>query len=105
MFAGFGGLTCCFAEGFGERFFGGRLKRPEYGVFGVECWTDKTSGLGDDFLMETSPISTPRIIDSDRLDEGLLVFFSDGKSAFYSADLLYSMIELAEDFGEVEAGE
>jgi hypothetical protein len=52
--------------------------------------------------METSPISTPRIIDSDRLDDGLLVFFSDGKSAFYSADLLYSMIELAEEVGAEE---
>ena len=40
----------------------------------------------------------PRIVGSDRLDEGLLIFFSDGRSAFYSADLLYSMIELAEDF-------
>jgi hypothetical protein len=55
--------------------------------------------------METSPISTPRIIDSDRLDDGVLVFFSDGRSVFYSADLLYSMIELAADFGEVGAEE
>jgi hypothetical protein len=81
------------------------LKRPEYGVFGVECWTDKTSGLGDDSAMETSPISTPRIIDSDRLDDGVLILFSDGRSVFYSAELLYSMIELAEDFGEVGAEE
>jgi hypothetical protein len=41
--------------------------------------------------------STPQIVASDRMDEGLLIFFSDGRSAFYSADLLYSMIELAKE--------
>ena len=52
--------------------------------------------------METSPASVPRIIDSDRIDDGVLISFSDGRSVFYSADLLYSMIELAEDFGTEE---
>jgi hypothetical protein len=51
--------------------------------------------------MTTTPTPVPHIVDSDRLDDGVLVYFSDGRNVFYSADLLYSMIELAEEFGEV----
>jgi hypothetical protein len=32
----------------------------------------------------------PRIINSDRLDSGIVVSFEDGRSALYSAELLYT---------------
>jgi hypothetical protein len=90
-------LTSCFAEGFGERFFAG-LETPLIMGCLRRVGDRQNVQFGGMMLpMETSPISTPRIIDSDRLDDGVLVLFSDGRSVLYSADLLYSMIELAEE--------
>jgi hypothetical protein len=47
----------------------------------------------------------PRIVSSDHLDNGLVVNFSDGKSAFYSAVLLYAVLPQAKDMpSEHETG-
>jgi hypothetical protein len=41
--------------------------------------------------------SEPRIINVDRLDNGVVVSFEDGKSALYPASLLLEMFDKAED--------
>ena len=41
-------------------------------------------------MMAASP--NPLIISSDRLDNGIVVYFDDGKKAFFSAALLYSVL-------------
>ena len=45
------------------------------------------------FLMEKRP--DPRIIKSDRLDNAIVVAFDDGKTALYSAALLYATLSQA----------
>jgi hypothetical protein len=45
------------------------------------------------FPMEKSP--NPRIISSDRLDNAIVVSFDDGKTALYSATLLYATLSQA----------
>jgi hypothetical protein len=39
--------------------------------------------------------SEPRIIFSDRMDNGMVIGFDDGKTAFYSAALLHSALPKA----------
>jgi hypothetical protein len=43
--------------------------------------------------MDTQP--EPRVIYSDRIDNGLVVGFDDGKTAFFPAALLYSVLPQA----------
>ena len=43
----------------------------------------------------SEPTTYPLIIDSDRMDNGILVSFADGKMALYSAALLYQMLPKA----------
>jgi hypothetical protein len=38
----------------------------------------------------------PKIVDTDRLHDGALIMFSDGRSAVYSAALLLSVFDKAE---------
>jgi hypothetical protein len=45
------------------------------------------------FLVEKRP--DPRIIKSDRLDNAIVVAFDDGKTALYSAALLYVTLSQA----------
>ena len=45
------------------------------------------------FLMGKPP--NPRIIASDRLDNAIVVAFDDGKTALYSAALLYAALSQA----------
>jgi hypothetical protein len=44
--------------------------------------------------MNTQP--TPRVVSVERLKSGLIIDFEDGKSAVYSASLLYSVFSRAE---------
>jgi hypothetical protein len=49
--------------------------------------------------------TTPHITASDWSEDGLMIFFADGRSAFYSYYLLYSIIERAEPSAPSESGE
>jgi hypothetical protein len=44
--------------------------------------------------MDTRP--TPRVVSVERLQSGVIIDFEDGKSAVYSASLLYSVLSRAE---------
>jgi hypothetical protein len=44
--------------------------------------------------MKTQP--APLMTSADRMDQSLIITFSDGKSAVYSASLLYAMLPQAE---------
>ncbi len=44
--------------------------------------------------MEKRP--TPRLVTVEQMHEGLVIRFADGRSAFYSYDLLYASIETAQ---------
>ena len=46
------------------------------------------------FLMEARP--EPRVIFSDRIDGGMVIGFDDGKTAYYSAALLYTTLPQAQ---------
>jgi hypothetical protein len=39
---------------------------------------------------------TPRVLSAERLERGVIIDFEDGKSAVYSASLLYSVLPRAE---------
>jgi hypothetical protein len=47
----------------------------------------------------------PRIVSAERLDGGIIVHFSDGRSAIFSASLLLSMREQAENVPEPDPDE
>jgi hypothetical protein len=49
--------------------------------------------------------SEPHIVSAERLDGGIIVHFSDGRSAIFSASLLLSMREQAEDVPEPDPDE
>ena len=55
--------------------------------------------------------SAPRVGVAERMGEGVFVEFDDGKSALYSASLLYTSLRLADALnvpdldGEVETGD
>jgi hypothetical protein len=59
-------------------------------------------------MQTTAP---PRIVAAERMGEGVFVEFDDGKSALYSASLLYTSLRLADALnvpdldGEVETGD
>ena len=53
--------------------------------------------------METRP--APRIVYVDRLDNRVVIGFDDGKTALYSADLLYSIVVTAQEMVEPEDDE
>ncbi len=44
-----------------------------------------------------------RILFAERLDGGIIVHFSDGRSAIFSASLLLSVIDRAEDVPELDS--
>ncbi len=44
----------------------------------------------------------PRVTDAQRMTDGVIISFEDGKCAFYSAALLYEAIDQAEPFREDE---
>jgi hypothetical protein len=44
--------------------------------------------------MEIAP--KPRIVNVDAMDEGIIIAFADGKSAFYSASLFHDLFSQAE---------
>ena len=44
-------------------------------------------------MNETGPV----ILEAELLDEGAVITFTDGKSAFYSAALLYAVFNRAKD--------
>ena len=46
------------------------------------------------FIMESQ--RAPLMVSADRMDQSVIVTFSDGKSAVYSASLLYAMMPQAE---------
>ena len=39
---------------------------------------------------------TPSIVTVEKMHDGLVIHFADGRSAFYSCDLLYASIETAQ---------
>ena len=41
-------------------------------------------------------IHEPKVVTAEKLDNGVIVAFADGRTALYPAVLLYSAIELAE---------
>jgi hypothetical protein len=45
--------------------------------------------------METDP--PPRVIDAERLEDGLIISFADGKTAVYTASLLHSVFSQAQE--------
>jgi hypothetical protein len=47
--------------------------------------------------------SEPRIISSDRLHNAIIVAFEDGRTALYSAALLYEAFAQAEDLTDLPA--
>jgi hypothetical protein len=46
------------------------------------------------FRMEGHP--EPRVVFSDRIDGGMVIGFDDGKTAYYSAALLYTTLPQAQ---------
>ncbi len=60
-------------------------------------------------IMKTT--DSPCIVAAERMGEGIFIEFDDGKSAFYSAPLLYTTLPLAvapivsAPDGEVETGD
>jgi hypothetical protein len=55
------------------------------------------------FIMETHP--APLMISADRMDQSIIVTFSDGMSALYSASLLYAMLPQAEQLDRTQPEE
>jgi hypothetical protein len=51
------------------------------------------------------PKSVPQIIDVDRLDNGLVIRFSDGQAAFYNALLLLEIFHRAEEMEKKAAAD
>jgi hypothetical protein len=47
----------------------------------------------------------PKILNAERLDGGVVISFSNGKTAVYSAALLYSVLEHAASLTEDELGD
>ena len=47
----------------------------------------------------------PRIVKVDRVDNGVVVVFHDGVEAFYSAYLLMSVRDQAQDISRLDDGE
>ncbi len=45
------------------------------------------------------------MISADRMDQSVIVTFSDGKSAVYSASLLYAMLPQAEQLDKAQPEE
>lgn len=45
---------------------------------------------------------TRRIISADRLEEGVVVKFDDGRCAFYSCALLYATLPQSQELDETE---
>jgi len=45
--------------------------------------------------------TTPRIISAERLSDGVVVAFDDGKCALFSASLLHATIPQAEDLTDL----
>ena len=45
----------------------------------------------------SAPPAYPLIIDSDRMDNSIIVSFEDGKTALYSAALLYELLPRAQE--------
>ncbi len=52
--------------------------------------------------MKTPP-ATPRIINAERLDGGVIITFNDGKCAVYSASLLHAKLTEATEVDELVA--
>jgi hypothetical protein len=53
--------------------------------------------------MQRSESSTePEIVGSERLDNGIVVTFRDGRTIFYSAALLETIVSQAEDHTDVD---
>ena len=50
--------------------------------------------------METDP--PPHIVALDRLNNGLCLYFNDGRQGFFSDTLLYSVIDQTEELPESE---
>jgi hypothetical protein len=46
-----------------------------------------------------------RIVQVDRVSDGLLIFFHGGKVAFYSGSLLYSVLDQAQELPELDSEE
>jgi len=49
--------------------------------------------------------TTPLIVFSERLTDGIIVTFNDGKSAVYSSALLYATLPQAKELHESQADE
>jgi hypothetical protein len=62
--------------------------------------TDKSDGTVHSSAMGTP--EDPRILATERLNDGVIVQFADGRCVFYSASLLYAMIEEAQEQDETQ---
>lgn len=74
----------------------GDCSRPEYRIesyLSVTCEAEEFSVKVDNTGMKTHP--DPRIVYVDRVDGSIIVSFHDGKSALYSAALLYATLPQA----------
>jgi hypothetical protein len=53
--------------------------------------------------MKSVPV--PRIVEAERLENGVIITFEDGKHALYPASLLYATLPRAEATNELESDE
>jgi hypothetical protein len=49
-------------------------------------------------------IDEPKVVKADHVDNGVVVVFSDGVEAFYSADLLVNVRDQAQDISRLPDG-
>ena len=47
-------------------------------------------------------IETRRIVNADRMNDGLIIKFNDGKCAFFSCSLLYATLQRCKELTETE---
>src|SRR5271154_2266277 len=92
-----------------ERFYPSGSSKPigktgsEFRLLPVGWRTDGRRGFLQEWSMETK--SSAIIVAWDRLDNGLILSFADGRCAFYSDALLYSMVDSADGLKMLEADE
>lgn len=63
---------------------------------------DDRHALSDHSPLDMVGSDTPRIVQADRLDEGLVIQFENGQCAFYSGAYLFSKLPECEELNEAD---
>ena len=80
---------------------GGEKPPPLASLGSVQKETDKCAFERNNMRMESH--LPPRILSAERLENAVIIGFDDGRSAVYSASLLYWMFSQAEDITDLDA--